>query len=60
MPHRPLIVGTYPSLLDSTWSEANHPLAVMGLPVILLNDYVVDRDLPTAHLELCRKAGITT
>ena len=46
-------VGVYPALLNETLKEFDHPLKALnprdGVCVVLLNDYIVARDLPTAY-----------
>lgn len=53
---RLIAVGTYPALLDNEADNFEHPLQVLksmaaGVKVVLLRDYVIDRDLPTAYQE---------
>lgn len=57
-------VGTYPALLDRNADEFVHPLQALDgvdeVNVILLNDYVVARDLPTAYQRFRREVGVGT
>lgn len=47
---RRVIVGTYPALLDRETAENSHPVTATGQEVlVLLPDYVVERDLPSAY-----------
>jgi ATP-dependent helicase YprA (DUF1998 family) len=54
-------VGTYPALLDRNADEFVHPLQALDsvdeVDVVLLNDYVVTRDLPTAYQQFRRDVG---
>lgn len=47
---RTATVGTHPALLDPAFAEANHPTKVTsGEPRLLLPDYLVEHDLPSAY-----------
>jgi hypothetical protein len=54
-------VGTYPALLDRNAEQFGHPLHELDgeddVKLILLNDFVVSRDLPSAYREFRRQAG---
>jgi hypothetical protein len=56
------VVGTYPALLDRDAEAFNHPLHELDgeddVKLILLNDFVVSRDLPTAYREFRKQAGL--
>jgi len=59
---RSIVVGTYPALLDINDIGFAHPLHALdgedGVMVILLNDYIVARDLPSSYQLFCRDSGI--
>jgi hypothetical protein len=48
----PVFVGVYPALLDSAFAAREHPvrrLTPAPRSVVLINDYVLSRDLPSAY-----------
>ncbi len=51
---RQIVVGTYPALLDPQAQGFSHPL---GVGALLLRDYVLARDLPSAYAELRSAVG---
>ncbi len=57
-----IVIGTYPVLLNRAHSEFRHPLnsveATNTAILVLLRDYVVTRDLPTAYQEIRRAVGL--
>jgi hypothetical protein len=57
---RLVVVGTYPALLDRAGPSFSHPLLMLRegpeRTVVLLNDYVVAPDLPTAYHALLKEA----
>ena len=59
---RQYAVGTYPALLDPVAEGFDHPLYELDgndkVRVILLSDYIVDRDLPTAYHQLLAKMRV--
>jgi hypothetical protein len=52
-PGGPVVVGTHPALLELQAAEQQHPLQQEALALkarlLLVNDYVLSRDLPTAY-----------
>lgn len=58
-----VVIGTYPSLLDRTAQGFQHPLDTIAthqnLCVVLINDYILARDLPTAYRKLRTAAGLS-
>ena len=55
-------IGVYPTLLDKDSDTFDHPLLRLedtapGVPVVLLRDFVVSRDLPTAYAEVREKVA---
>ncbi len=52
---KPVAIGTYPALLSKAEAERLHPLSHQsgGIP-ILLPDYLVERDLPSAYQEVMK------
>lgn len=55
-------VGTHPALLEQSATGFSHTLTSLatysGVRVVLLNDYIVQRDLPTAYRHLRRQLGL--
>lgn len=58
-----IAVGTRPALVDPNDAAFTHPLHALdadaGTIVVLLNEYVVARDLPTAYSDLLRESRAT-
>lgn len=58
--HAQLAIGTRPALLDRNDPHFQHPLHGLDRDaksiVVLLNDYVLPRDLPTAYSDLLRES----
>jgi hypothetical protein len=56
------LVGTYPALLNRNAEEFRHQLHTLDsedeVKLVLLNDFVVSRDLPTAYRQFRRQAGL--
>jgi ATP-dependent helicase YprA (DUF1998 family) len=52
---KPLAIGTYPALLSKVEARKRHPLSQQSKVIsILLPDYLVDRDLPSAYQEIMK------
>jgi len=53
-----VFVGTHPALLGTTEADKHHELRKESKKarVVLLPDYLVEQDLPSAHQELIRQA----
>jgi Domain of unknown function (DUF1998) len=55
-----IAIGTYPALLDKNATSFDHPLYKLDseddITVLLLPDYVVSRDLPTAYQQFRKDA----
>lgn len=50
--NKAVVVGTYNGLLDNRWAYNHHPLnklASANTKVVLLNEYLLSRNLPVAH-----------
>ena len=56
------VVGTYPALLNRNAEEFRHQLHALDseddVKLVLLNEFVVSRDLPTAYRQFRRQAGL--
>jgi hypothetical protein len=53
------VVGTYPALLAAEDADATHYLRTnYAEPVVLLPDYLVEQDLPSAYQEFMRRSGL--
>jgi hypothetical protein len=51
-----VVVGAYPALVTSAEAGAKHPLCTkFGSAAVLLPDYLVEQDLPSAYQELLRQ-----
>ena len=61
-PIRSIAIGTYPALADSNINSFRHPLHALNgrhdVKVMLLNNYVLMRDLPTAYDQLLKDVGL--
>jgi hypothetical protein len=57
--NKSLVIGTYPALLSKAEAERRHPLPNQagGIP-ILLPDYLVERDLPSAYQEVMKHVKV--
>ena len=47
-----IVVGIYNGLLDKRWADGHHPLTKLSsskIKVLLLNEYLLTRNLPVAH-----------
>jgi ATP-dependent helicase YprA (DUF1998 family) len=55
----PIIIGTYPVLVDRTHPEFSHPLNAVNntAKIVLVRDYIATRDLPTVYQEVRRTVG---
>jgi hypothetical protein len=52
-------IGTYPALLSKADAEKRHPLShVPSGTSILLPDYLVERDLPSAYQEVVKHVKV--
>jgi hypothetical protein len=50
------VVGTYPALLAASATEKSHFLrSKYSKPAVLLPDYLVEQDLPSAYQEFLRQ-----
>jgi len=49
-------IGTYPALLEKEAAKNRHFVAGTGSNVVLLPDYLVEQDLPSAYQEVLRHA----
>ena len=58
----PVFVGLRPALIDRAAAAVSHPLSELaeraGARCVLLNDYVVSRDLPTAYQRFRSALGV--
>jgi len=58
---RSMTIGVYPALLDSRAAEADHPTANQSdAPRVILPDYLVERDLPSAYQRAAGLSGAST
>jgi len=51
----PVVVGTYPSLVSRAEVEKSHYLRAASSNAVLLPDYLVEQDLPSAYQEFLRQ-----
>lgn len=50
--NKEVIIGTYNGLIDEKWAYMHHPLARLSstnTKVVLINEYLLSRNLPVAH-----------
>jgi hypothetical protein len=56
---KPVAISTYPALLSKAEAEKRHPLSHnSGGTFILLPDYLVERDLPSAYQEVMKHVKV--